>query len=156
MRHYTGKVRNHINKTKKNNGQKNGHSTIIVGLIYANWCGHCQALKPEWQKMKSNMNKGNYQFHEIEDSDKLKDYKINKINKKIRNGKLSANGYPTIFKVKGGNIEYYGGERTSDQMGGFFVGDNKMVGGRKLNYSKRRYRINSGIKSARLDHQIRY
>jgi len=154
MARYTRKTRNHHNKTKKN--LHNGEGIVTVGLIYANWCGHCQALKPEWQKMKSNMNKGSYQFHEIEDSDKMKDIKIHKLNKRIRNGKLSANGYPTIFKVKGGNLEYYQGERTSEQMGGFFGSDNKMMGGRRFNYSRRRRRTDTGIKSARLDHQVRY
>ena len=28
---------------------------ILIGKVYANWCGHCQHLKPEWLKMKKEL-----------------------------------------------------------------------------------------------------
>ena len=37
--------------TKKRHSAK----PVIIGLIYANWCGHCQALKPEWNTFKKNL-----------------------------------------------------------------------------------------------------
>ena len=73
------------NKKNAHNATRNKHKVkgvITIGLIYANWCGHCQSLKPEWQKMKYNVMKtpsyknGNYRFSEIEDADRLKDQKI--------------------------------------------------------------------------------
>ena len=27
-------------------------------LFYANWCGHCTHMKPEWNKFKSSIPKG--------------------------------------------------------------------------------------------------
>jgi len=105
---------------------------MIIGLVYANWCGHCQALKPEWKKMKNNLKsskiKNNHQFVEIEDSDIQKNHKMNQINTRLKKGeKLNVQGYPTIFKIKSGNLEYYKGGRTSDEMGNWaFKNEKKM------------------------------
>jgi thiol-disulfide isomerase/thioredoxin len=88
--------------------------SIIVGKIYANWCGHCQSLKPEWYKMKKMLkckNK-NIQFIEIEES---QEQKLNKFKKKFPT--LEINGYPTIFKITANkHIEYYTGNRITKDM----------------------------------------
>ena len=90
---------------------------ILIGKVYANWCGHCQNLKPEWIKMKkelkSKMKKMGYhiQFVEIEESQQNKLAKF-----KNKYPDLNVNGYPTIFKHTGGNLEYYNGGRTADEM----------------------------------------
>ena len=86
----------------------------IVGKIYATQCGYCQMLKPEWDKMKSNIgNKTNQlQIVEIEANEtaKMEDFKR-------KYPKLQVNGYPTIFKIHTNNhIEYYSGERTAPAM----------------------------------------
>uniref|UniRef100_A0A6C0JRF9 Thioredoxin domain-containing protein n=1 Tax=viral metagenome TaxID=1070528 RepID=A0A6C0JRF9_9ZZZZ len=113
------------NKTEKKKPQ-----IVTIGLIYANWCGHCQSLKPEWKKMKYNLMKtptfkrGYYKFIEIEDSDKSKDLKINSINTHLTGEKLSANGYPTIFKIHGGKLHYYNGNRTAIELQNWFLNKN--------------------------------
>jgi len=96
--------------------------SITVGLIYANWCGHCNALKPEWKKMKKGMRGMNCHYLEVEDADPNKDRKIADVNSRLKGEKLVANGYPTVFKVKGGNLEYYQGERTAQAMQQWFKG----------------------------------
>ena len=101
---------------------KNRKPAITVGLIYANWCQHCTALKPEWKKMKKGMNGMNCHYLEIEDADPHKDRKIADVNTHLKGEKLVANGYPTVFKVKGGNLEYYQGERSSQAMQQWFKG----------------------------------
>jgi len=122
-----------MNRTRKNinkNGiteKKPKPGGVVIGLIYANWCGHCQALKPEWNKMKHNVmktpsyKKGFYRFIEIEDSDNDRDSKINDINSRLTGEKLAANGYPTIFKIHGGNLQYFNGNRTSSELQSWFL-----------------------------------
>ena len=120
--------------TRKNRGnktQKKHFGIVTIGLIYANWCGHCQALKPEWKKMKYNVMKtpsykrGGYRFMEIEDADKSKDSKINAINSRLQGEKLMANGYPTIFKVNGGKLHYFQGGRSASELQNWFLESKK-------------------------------
>ena len=112
-------------KTMKHR-QENKKTPLVIGLIYAKWCGHCQALEPEWKSMKQNMlNKNSVSSHqilEIEDSDPDKDAKLEGINKTVHSGKIQANGYPTIFKNVGGKLEYYEGGRTAVEMEKWFLG----------------------------------
>lgn len=96
---------------------------IIVGKIYANWCGHCQHLKPEWSKMKKlikMLEKKGFiiQYVEIEESE------TNKMDHfKTKFPDLSVNGYPTIFKNTNGNkLEYYGGDRSASKMKEWVLG----------------------------------
>jgi thiol-disulfide isomerase/thioredoxin len=154
MQRYTRKQRRQ-GVTRKNVNP----GVVTIGLIYANWCGHCQALKPEWQKMKNNImktptyKKGGYKFHEIEDADELKDSKINNINSKLKGGKLSANGYPTIFKINGGKLQYFEGGRSAGELQNWFLGKethidvkaraptpflNRLFGGKKNKTQKKR------------------
>ena len=123
------------NKKNTHNATRNKHNVtqdkhkvkgvITIGLIYANWCGHCQSLKPEWQKMKYNVMKtpsykrGIYRFSEIE-HDKAPT-EIEKINSGLNGNKLSANGYPTIFKVNRGKLKYYQGNRTAGELQKWFL-----------------------------------
>jgi hypothetical protein len=124
--------------TRKNQKPADG---VLAGLIFANWCGHCQALKPVWNEVKQSLLK-NPQFKnlagkiiEIEDSDSQKDGKIANINKNIKGEPLKVNGFPTIFKKRGGSIEYYNGERTTGGLEKWFLGGNPNMpttGGYKL------------------------
>ena len=87
--------------------------SIIVGKVYANWCGHCQSLKPEWKKMKQSIPKGSVRLIEIEESETGKRAQFEKTN----NVTLDVNGFPTIFKIQPGKpVEYYSGERTAEIM----------------------------------------
>jgi thiol-disulfide isomerase/thioredoxin len=87
-----------------------------VVLIYANWCPHCQSMKPEWNEMK-NLLGPMVETIEIEDSDFDKDNKLRNIeNLKLNGDKIDVNGYPTMFKIKNGRAEYYGGTRTATEM----------------------------------------
>ena len=89
-------------------------------LIYANWCGHCQMLKPKWEEAKKMLNH-NVSVIEIEDSDPYKHDKIEMLNNEL-NGeqKVEVMGYPTLFKIQDNKLEYYQKEREPSQMSQFF------------------------------------
>lgn len=111
---------------------------IVVGKIYAEWCGHCQNLKPEWTKMKNNLKNSNVkcEFREIEETNQ--DNGIQQVNDeylKNSNTKLALQGgYPTIFKIVNGEIKYYNGERNADSLQKWVTSDlpTKLKGGNKL------------------------
>jgi thiol-disulfide isomerase/thioredoxin len=110
-------------KKRARSTQKKQGKPIIVGLIHATWCGHCQTLMPVWKKIVKSM-KGNKMIDivEIESSETDKDARMADINSKISKDspKLEANGFPTIFKVKNGKLEYYDKERQADAMRKWF------------------------------------
>ena len=121
-------------------------SNQIFGLIHAKWCGHCQMLMPEWEKMRKMMGE-NHDIREIEDGDQDKDQKISEINTKITGDKkLSINGFPTIFKVENGELHMYPGERKAEKMKDWFLGSEskKQKGGktRRRKSNKRKTRRN--------------
>jgi thiol-disulfide isomerase/thioredoxin len=86
--------------------------SIIVGKVYANWCGHCQDLKPKWQTLKNILPKNRVQFVEIEEAETYKRARFEKIHRT----KINVNGYPTIFKIINNKIHYYSGPREPEDM----------------------------------------
>jgi len=106
--------------------QKRAH-VIVVGKIYANWCGHCQSLIPEWKKLvhviqtKSKMDRNSntkYIFSEIEQSYQAKGIDdINRTYLSDSHHKLALQGgFPTLFKIHDGTLHYYNGPRTYLEM----------------------------------------
>ena len=78
-------------------------------LFYADWCGHCKSMKPDWDDAANEVNK---------DGEK-KMVKINVGGKD--NGedaimkKYGIDGFPTIFKFSNGSkTGTYDGDRTKD------------------------------------------
>lgn len=100
-------------------------NTLIIGKIYADWCGHCIALVPEWKKMKQmiyhkRIENANVIFKELGDTKENKkkgiklDSLIAKFNTENRKGQEPIKidgGFPTIFKIYNGKLEYYKGAR---------------------------------------------
>ena len=115
------------NKTHKTYSNKNSKSTLVIGKIHAKWCGHCVALVPEWNKMKGEIkkllgNKYHLVFAEIEQSqEKHQLPKINNIHLANSSKKVELQGgYPTLFKIRNGKLDYYGGERNAGSMTKWF------------------------------------
>lgn len=100
--------------TLVNKGKHKNKKTIVC-KIYANWCGHCQTLKPIWAELKNMMHTDkNITMIEIEESEmKEKIGKLRNVCKK----NIDVNGFPTIVKICGKSTpEYYKGERSVDAM----------------------------------------
>ena len=87
-------------------------SPIIIGKVYADWCGHCQTLKPKWEQLKEILPKGRVQTIEIEETETDKRAEFEKKYKKT----INVRGYPTIFKIVNNKIEYYSGPREPEDM----------------------------------------
>ena len=72
-----------------------------IVLFYANWCGHCTHMKPEWNKFKSSYNR-DVELKEVEQAqmtDQQKDW---------------VQGFPTLVLVENGKVlKTFEGERTS-------------------------------------------
>jgi len=112
---------------------------IIIGKIYADWCGHCQSLAPEWEIMKSKMmkSKSNIKIIEIEVSNANK---LERFKQKYPN--IDINGYPTIFKIyPNGQIDYYNGNRIAFDMKKWAL-ENKYKNKKTNNRRSRSFRNN--------------
>lgn len=98
------------------------NKVIVVGKVYANWCGHCKSLKPEWKKMKtrvySKLGKNKVVFEEIEENQMATKLPRLKNNHGVD---INVNGFPTVFKVENGKVDYYGGNRNADAMAEWYL-----------------------------------
>jgi protein disulfide-isomerase A1 len=81
---------------------------MSITLVYAPWCGHCQTLKPIWDKVKKQFSV-EVQVNEInsdESPDKVK--------------ALGITGFPTIFREENGKQIKYEGDRSEASLTKFF------------------------------------
>ena len=109
-------------KFVRHNKTKSNKNTIIVGKVYADWCGHCQMLKPEWSKMKKHIysKKGKKRVVFVEIEEKQIESKLRPL--EMEHGvKVNINGYPTLFRISGGKLVYYTGNRQSNEMSNWYL-----------------------------------
>jgi thiol-disulfide isomerase/thioredoxin len=120
---------------------------VTIGKIWAKWCPHCITLIPAWDKMKKLIGKNTKlgpQYMEVEEAEL---YKIEQYNKTNPNGTFidSARGYPTIYKIVGGKVEYYHGPRDAKTMASWALNKKHIKGGyrgtRKLKSNKNRVKV---------------
>jgi thiol-disulfide isomerase/thioredoxin len=106
-------------------------SVVVVGRVYAEWCGHCIAMKPEWTQLETHFEsqqerypnaKTKYEVVSIS-SDELSTKKpqVEQMYLSNTGNKIDVKGYPTIFKIVDGKIEYYNGERRYSPMLRWFL-----------------------------------
>lgn len=123
----TKRIKNRFNKTRRQKTQIRP-KIIVIGKIYSISCFHCQMLEPEWNKMRENISNNNSKNKNIiivdieqENQDNL----ILDINNKYLNSSINKlalqEGYPTIFKIENGGVNYYNGQRDADSMIKWFL-----------------------------------
>ena len=115
--------------TRKHNSHKNHHTlshikdakqqpkTIVV-IVHAHWCGACKATMPIWSEFKNIADRKYVKQLDVRNIEETyKDVKIPILENKylIDGEKVNVSGYPTIFKIVGGHIHYYNGNRTPQE-----------------------------------------
>ena len=108
-------------KTKYNNLKTN---TQIGGKIQktdiyffkANWCGHCKNFTPIWDALEKDLS-DKYTFNTIDVDDKKNEEILEKYKKYIE-------GYPTIIKKVGNDINLFNGERNVTNVREFITESN--------------------------------
>ena len=91
--------------------QKSSKHKTVIGKLYATWCGHCVELEPVWKKMKKLRG---VEFVEIEYENIIQG--LEKLNARFKTNVKVNDGYPTIFKIERGQVEYYNGKRTLPEL----------------------------------------
>jgi len=89
---------------------------LIVGKIYANWCGHCKNLIQPWNEMQNKVNhkvkvvkfEGTQHANELENFKKTYPVDVQQ-------------GYPTLFRIvheknAEPKIKYYSGQRDAPSL----------------------------------------
>lgn len=125
-----GKKSKHKNPRHRHKKTQNKKDKIVMGKVYADWCGHCQALKPEWARMKKIVPMHRVVFVEI--NDRNKDAGIDNLNR-IHGVNLPApEGYPTIFRFgPDKQIAYYDGERKAAALAQWALHGGSSTGGKR-------------------------
>lgn len=97
----------------RNESSRNRYNRLLkkipcITLFYADWCGHCQQLKPEWNKFEKL----------IRDSDVGDEIMIATVGEEERgyvSGDSDVIGYPSIFYLMDGiKQKEYSGPRNSE------------------------------------------
>ena len=135
---------------RKRHTYKKRNSHLVVGKVHAKWCGHCEALVPEWSKMKAILKKKKHGIQYVEIEEKHKEKGLAEVKQKY-GVDVEVKGYPVVFKIENGKLDYYEGQRTAEQMAdwyvnggnskkdhyGFFRGGFKSLHDMKQSYSKK-------------------
>ena len=95
-------------------------------MFFAHWCGHCQSMYPEWEKLqKEYENNDDFVLREIEHGNIQQDKSI--LEDEYGVSPIQVQGFPTLVKFHPHkHIEHYeGGERTQSNMSNWLGGSIK-------------------------------
>ena len=82
-------------------------------LYYAEWCGHCQTMKPEWNKVVKKLKKNNNNVN-------IAEIESNHIDTLVNKPKIQ--GFPTIKMYNNGKeVANFEDERVADKMENFAI-----------------------------------
>jgi hypothetical protein len=108
------------NKRRQRKTQKAGNQKTIIGRIYSKTCIHCIKMEQAWKKLDKmiKQRRGNIEIKNVEASEMGQQLPV--LNQRFLGGSDKQleiqGGFPTLFKIKDNQVEYYGGERTAEAM----------------------------------------
>lgn len=105
---------NNMKNTKVKYQKGSNNHKIPIILVYADWCGHCNALRPIWNKFINTLNKDKYNIIEINSDEQQTG--IDKIKKDYNVDDIPIEGYPTIGHIYQNKFYSYNGERNMDKL----------------------------------------
>jgi thioredoxin-like negative regulator of GroEL len=83
-----------------------------IVLYYANWCPHCQVMKPEWQKFAEK--------YAVDKSINVAEVESENLSSVGEEHRQNVEGFPTIVCLnKGKPVSKYQGPRTSNDIDNF-------------------------------------
>ncbi len=82
---------------------KSPEKTMV--LFYADWCGHCKKIKPDWEECSKKVNKEEKRMIKVDVGGKTPE-------QKELLDKYQIDGFPTILVFQNGTAEPYQGERS--------------------------------------------
>lgn len=142
--------------SKHNKTAKVAHSKKpVVLLLHASWCGHCQRLMPEWEKMENEIQSPEHMLHGKVDIVKIEsedmDAELQKYKAMTHKHDIPMEGYPTIAMIRGGTVQTYGGERTASNISKWIAsgGQVQMGGKKRKTKSRGKKSRKSGCKSCK-------
>ena len=101
-------------------GFADGSGEKTFYMVYADWCPHCQSVKPSMQKFKEDVASG--AVPEL----KGKSVKVELLDGESKNPQLdtlpAVKGYPTFFLKSGSDVQEYKGAREVPEMIKFITG----------------------------------
>lgn len=96
---------------------ENGDKVFLK--IYADWCGYCKRLKPEWAKLEKSSVDG-VKLMKIEEKEKGRYSQFMKEYPQVK-----VEGFPTLLFISERGVEAYDGRRTFESMYNFIRDGNK-------------------------------
>jgi thiol-disulfide isomerase/thioredoxin len=107
--------------TSQISGFADGSGEKTFYMVYADWCPHCQTVKPSMQKFKEDVSSG--AVAEL----KGKSVNVELIDGESKNPELDklppVKGYPTFFLKNGSDVQEYKGPREVPDMIKFIMGN---------------------------------
>ena len=99
-------------EVKPSNFKESTKNGKVFTLFYANWCGHCKNMKPNWVNAANQVNTNGQQkmvMVDLGDKDELAQEQLRK--------DYNIRGYPTIVDLDGGKqVGEYSGERSVEAL----------------------------------------
>ena len=117
---------------------------LVFGKLHASWCGHCKDLAEIWPEIVSRIESKVNNVLIISIESEVMDDEVKKVNDALvskSSPKLALqDGYPTIFKIVNGRVDYYNGTREIEPMVAWAVGTSKTRSVSKKRKDRRAYR----------------